>query len=268
MLEVSFLKMQGLGNDFVVLDAPSFQVTPDFAKKIADRHYGIGCDQVLLLTPSKQPEIHGHLTVFNADGSKAEACGNGTRCVVSYLGERYGVETVRLLSAAGMLEGKVYQSDDVEVMQGRATLMTPAPLDLSKFGLEEGYAVEIGNPHLVVFVNAEQTSNLPTLGPRLERHPFFKNKTNVEFAVVKDCRTIELRVWERGAGLTKACASGASAAVFAAHASGILDAKTVLVKLEGGDLWVSCGKGQMLHHRGEAKKVFVGKFFYESTDNA
>jgi diaminopimelate epimerase len=262
--ELSFIKMHGLGNDFVVLDNPSLSLTEALITFLAHRRTGVGCDQVLVLRPSADAHLHGVLEIYNADGSGAEACGNGTRCVMAYLAAKYGLETVHVQGPQGILEGVVHAPDDVSVVQGTPKVLTEDPLDLSDFSLEEGYGVSLGNPHLVTFVKEEKVQSLCRIGPRLEVHPFFPQKTNVEFVCIRDDKTIDLFVWERGAGRTTACASGACAAVAAGVEAGLLRAGTILVNLEGGPLWVTYTPGGKITQRGGVAKVFEGKTLCEN----
>jgi len=254
-----FKKMHSLCNDFVILHhagpLKSWQV-----KAFADRRLGVGCDQVLLWAPSEKPDIHAALRIYNADGQEVEACGNGTRCVMWELSQHYGVPSLQVETRAGLVKGYVQGGSDIAVSQGMARFLSEEPLPLGDFGVLEGFAIDIGNPHLVVPVEgAFDQERLCRLGPRLEAHSFFENKTNVEFVKVTP-QGVKLFVWERGVGSTKACASGASAAVFALYKEGLLNEPCALVSMEGGDLWVSVDPGGVVSHRADVSLVFQGTF--------
>ncbi|TGW14751.1 diaminopimelate epimerase [Candidatus Hepatobacter penaei] len=252
-----FKKMHSLGNDFVIFDEPA-HVTPDMIRFLSDRRLGVGCDQVLEVLPSSRDNVHAALRIFNADGTEAEACGNGTRCVMWNLAQTYGTSCVTIESSSGLLTGRVMDHQEVEVTQGMPHLLSDEALPLDDFGCDEGYAVTMGNPHLVVPVTRFSPDNMTRIGPRLEAHPFFPDKTNVEFVRQNPDGTLTLWVWERGTGRTQACASGTCAAVFALKHEGILEHDTVLVHLEGGDLWVTCRPDAPIAHRGSVALVFEG----------
>ena len=260
-----FQKMHSLGNDFVIFGS-DLTLLPETIKKVAHRRYGVGCDQVLQVLPSLKDDVHGFLRIFNADGTAAEACGNGTRCVMWDLARRYGISDIVVETEAGRLSGRLVGERDVEVVQGQANFLSEDPLDLSDFGVEEGFSVSMGNPHLVIPVKNFDPGCMERIGPRLEVHPFFAHKTNVEFVQLED-DGVRLWVWERGAGRTQACASGASAAVFALAQDGLLKGQSHLVRLEGGPLWVTLGDNNIVKHRAEVSFVFEGTVFLESSDN-
>ena len=254
-----FKKMHSLENDFVVLQHAG-KIEPWQIKAFADRRRGIGCDQVLIWAPSEKSDIHAHLRIYNSDGCEVEACGNGTRCVMADLYQHYGVSVLQVDTKAGVLKGIVHNNQEIEVVQGQPTFLSDEPLSLGEFGFLEGFAVNMGNPHLVVPVPPDfDPSRLCALGPRLEAHSFFPDKTNVEFVSVTD-QGLSLFVWERGSGRTKACASGASASVFALYKENLIDEPKALVRMEGGDLWVSLDKQGFMHHQADAYLSFQGTF--------
>lgn len=253
-----FKKMHSLGNDFVILEG-AFDARRATIKALADRRHGVGCDQVLHVLPSSKSGVHASLRIYNADGSEAEACGNGTRCIVWALAKKYGTPHIKIETAAGILDGQVFSKTEVEVTQGIPQSLIEGPLPLEEFGFEEGYAISMGNPHLVIPVDSFDPERMCRVGPRLEVHPFFKGKTNIEFVQIhKD--HLQLWVWERGAGRTRACASGASAAVFAVLQEGLMKGDTVRVSLEGGTLWVTWSPGNPIRHRGAVSFVFQGTY--------
>ena len=257
-----FQKMHSLGNDFVIFGG-DIELSQDNIKTVAHRRYGIGCDQVLQVLPSNKENVHGLMRIFNADGTSAEACGNGTRCVMWDLAKRYGTSEIVVETPAGLLKGSVVGESDVEVTQGRASLLADAPLRLGDFGFEEGYAVNMGNPHLVIVVEKFDPERMCHVGPRLEAHPFFPQKTNVEFVQIQE-GNIRLWVWEGGAGRTEACASGASAAIFALAHEGFIQGVNHLVNLDGGPLWVTLRNDHLVAHRAQVSFVFEGTVLIES----
>src|SRR6476646_1405433 len=206
-----FYKMHGLGNDFVIVDARQepFDVTPSLAKAIADRRTGVGCDQLIVLEPSDRADLK--MRIWNSDGGEVEACGNATRCVVQLTGAR------RIDSAGGLLEGEDLGAE-VEVSIGEprftweeiplAYAMDTAALPMAWGPLEHPMALNVGNPHLIFFVDDLETVTIEELGPRVEHDPAFPERINVNIAQA-DEGGIRLRTWERGAGLTLACGTGA-----------------------------------------------------------
>ena len=248
-----FLKMQGLGNDFAVFDARSAPVllTPEKTRRLADRHFGIGCDTVVLILPGSA-KSDATLRFFNADGGEVNACGNATRCVARLLMDERGLARVRLESKGGSLLCSDAGKGLVTVDMGKPSLeWNEIPLAEARDTLQFQFALEgqtltasavsMGNPHCVLFVPDAEKAPLTTLGPRIETLPFFPNRTNVEFAQVLDQGRIRMRVWERGVGETWACGSGSCAAVAAAHAWGLVGT-SVSVRNPGGTLEVALGE--------------------------
>jgi len=247
MHTVAFRKMHGLGNDFVVLDARGEPLALDAvgARAIADRHTGIGCDQVIVIERSRDPAAAARLRILNADGSEAEACGNATRCVAQLIAAESGARQVRLETAAGVLDAELRPGGLVAVDMGAArTVWRDIPLarDTDTLEVEVGagplrgpVCTNIGNPHATFFVADADAIDLAALGPRLEHDALFPERANIGVATVVDREHIRLRVWERGAGLTRACGSGACAALVAAHRRG-LTGRRATVTLAGGEL--------------------------------
>ena len=245
----AFVKMHGLGNDFVVLDARDTAVDMNAAKAkaIADRHLGVGCDTVVLILPSGA-QTDAAVQFFNADGSESEACFNATRCVARLLMDERGLTRVKLSTKGGLLTGhdagKTQVTLDVgapkldwqQIPLARETDTTEFPLDIGGTVLPAS-AVSMGNPHCVLFVPDAQNAPVTQLGPRIETLPFFPNRTNVEFAQVLGRDRIRMRVWERGVGVTMACGSGACATAVAAIRRGFVNRKVELV-LDGGSLTI------------------------------
>lgn len=272
-MQLRFTKMHGLGNDFVVIDGTAQQVSlrPEQIRLLANRRLGVGCDQVLLVESSPTPEADFRYRIFNADGGEVEQCGNGARCFARFVRER-GLTDKReipVLTAAGIITLKVQDDGQVTVDMG-APRLAPAqipfeaeaaaiayPLEVDGETLEIA-AVSMGNPHAVLRVDNVQTAPVAHLGPLIESHPRFPRRANVGFMQVVDSRHIRLRVYERGAGETLACGTGACAAVVAGRLQGLLES-VVAVDLPGGRLVVSWpGEGAPVLMTGPATTVFEG----------
>jgi diaminopimelate epimerase len=248
-LMTAFVKMHGLGNDFVVFDARDTAVSLDAAKAkaIADRHFGVGCDTVALIQPGGAKADAG-LQFFNADGSESEACFNATRCVARLLLDERGLARVKLSTKAGILTcsdagGKLVTLDVGAPKLDWREIPLAKDVDTADFPLDIGgsvlsaSAVSMGNPHCVLFVPDAQAAPVTQLGPRIETLSLFPDRTNVEFAQVLDPKRIRMRVWERGVGVTLACGTGACATTVAAVRRGLVGRKVELV-LDGGSLTI------------------------------
>jgi diaminopimelate epimerase len=267
MDELDFHKMQGLGNDFVVLDRRSGKLSLSAAqlRRVADRRLGVGCDQILSLEPSQQADVF--MRVYNADGSEVGACGNGTRCVARLIMEERGGNRATVETAAGVLTVTAslqgYTADMGRPRFGwdeipLAKPMDTLALDLALGPLSEPVAVNLGNPHAVFFVDDAGAVPLAELGPPLERHELFPERANIGVAEVRDPHTIRLRVWERGAGLTTACGSGACAALVAAVRRGLAERSADLL-LDGGTLRIAWNEADRVLMTGPAKHSFKGR---------
>lgn len=240
---IDFLKMHGLGNDFVVMDARRRPLTvdPGLIARIGDRHRGIGFDQLVLMQPSETADVA--LRFFNADGGEAGACGNASRCIAALVMEETGRDRVTMATRGGILPAE-------RLADGKVTVWMPAPrldwrdvplaeprdtlaVELGVAGLPPAVCLSMGNPHAVLFVKDVDLAE--TLGPTLERHPLFPERANIGFARLLGPGRLRLRVFERGAGLTLACGSGACAAMVAAVRRGLVSARAVLI-LDGGEL--------------------------------
>ena len=252
---IPFTKMHGLGNDVVVLDARAGDIAldPAEARAIADRRRGIGCDQLIVIEPPRSDGALAYLHILNADGSEAEACGTGTRCVAATLMEEVGADEVTLETTAGLLRVKMAENGQITVNMGQTRLdWQDIPLaeacDTLHLGIEAGalcdpVAVNIGNPHCIFFVEDAESIDLARLGPQIEQSSLFPERTNVEVAAVRDEGHIRMRVWERGAGITLACGSGACATLVAAHRRRLAGRKAEIT-LDGGPLnveWLESG---------------------------
>jgi diaminopimelate epimerase len=259
-----FDKMHGLGNDFVVVDArpetgnAPFDVTPTLARAICDRRTGVGCDQLIVLEPSERADLK--MRILNCDGGEVESCGNATRCVVQLTGAR------RIDSDGGLLEGEDLGAE-VEVAIGEprfgwdevplAYPMDTSALPMAWDGLEGPMALNVGNPHLVFFVPDAREVPLEDLGPRIENDPAFPERINVNVATYVHDR-LKLRTFERGAGETLACGTGACASAVAAIATKRAESP-VTVDMTGGSLIVSWTPGESIRMRGGATHVFSGE---------
>jgi diaminopimelate epimerase len=266
--------MQGLGNDFVVLDALSrpLALSAEQLRRIADRHFGIGCDQILQVEPPRQPDTDYYYRIFNADGNEVEQCGNGARCFMRYVRDR-GLTTRRELrvgTRAGVIVPRLEDDGQVTVDMGVPELEPSripfdAPARALTYTLEvdgrrlEISALSMGNPHAVQVVADIERAPVATEGPRIECHPRFPRRVNAGYLQVIDRSRILLRVHERGAGETLACGTGACAAVVAGITRGLLE-RAVTVTARGGDLGISwAGEGKPVMMTGPAVTVFDGE---------
>ena len=266
-MRVPFIKMHGLGNDFVVLDARETAlpaISASFASAIADRHTGIGCDQMIVLEPSERHAFK--MRIFNADGSEVEACGNATRAVALLHGEAAQIETAGGTLSLEPAEGGAsvdmgeprlewdqipldYPMDTLTMPVGWGTLKSPV-------------AVNVGNPHVIFFVEDADRIDLQKLGPQIESDPLFPERVNVNVASGVGEDHLKLRVWERGAGLTRACGTGACATAVAAIRRGLVGNR-VTVTLPGGDLVIEWSPGKTIRMTGPAAESFRGEFEWE-----
>lgn len=270
---MQFSKMHGLGNDFVVVDAVTQNVffSPDLIRRLADRHRGIGFDQLLVVEPPYDPDFDFHYRIFNADGSEVAQCGNGARCFALFV--RYKGLTnksdIRVSTQKGRMTLRVSSEEEVRVNMGVPDFR-PTAIPFRANRAENLYilriaeetlvfgAVWMGNPHCVIQVESVQTAQVNVLGPLLERHERFPERVNVGFMEVVNREHIRLRVYERGAGETQACGSGACAAVASGIQQGLL-ANKVQVDLAGGALHISWnGVGEPLYMTGPATHVYDG----------
>ncbi|NIR58432.1 MAG: diaminopimelate epimerase [Gammaproteobacteria bacterium] len=272
-MRVPFTKMHGLGNDFVVIDAVTHPVslTPGQVRFLAERRRGVGCDQVLLVEPPARPGVDFFYRIFNADGSEAEQCGNGARCIARFIRDRGLNERRRLVveTRAGAMR-LAHEADGRVTVEMGVPQFAPDAVPFETPARAEAYALEVdgdtievgvvslGNPHAVVRVSDADTAPVASLGPAIEHHRRFPARANVGFMQILERTHIRLRVHERGAGETLACGSGACAAVAVGRARGWLDER-VMVDLPGGRLvviWSDIGDPVWL--TGPATAVFEG----------
>jgi len=273
-VRIEFTKMHALGNDFMIFEAPAGGALPSRAqwRALADRHSGVGFDQALVLEPPRSAGSHAYYRIYNADGSVAEQCGNGARCIARYLqmqGRGPTADTLRLDSAGGEIEARVLADGSVAVDLGVPDF-NPASLPFLVTAAEATYsmevageniefgAVSIGNPHAVLRVAAVENADVSGIGAALQAHPRFPRQVNVGFMQVIDSARIRLRVYERGVGETLACGTGACAAVAVGRNLGLLGAE-VEVHVPGGRLGVHWdGPGQHAWLTGPAEVAFTG----------
>lgn len=273
-MNLRFSKMHGLGNDFVVFDATTneLSLSAQQARFIADRHFGIGCDQILIVEKPRTADTEFYYRIFNADGSEVEQCGNGARCFARFVSER-GLSQNSVLDV-GTAKGNItlYLEDDNQVRVNMGVPeFEPAKIPISFTEQAVSYqlpvddqtleimSVSMGNPHAVLIVDDVNTAPIEELGPQLESHPLFPERINAGFMAIKNRQQIDLRVFERGSGETLACGTGACAAMVCGKNSGLLD-NEVIVSLPGGQLTISWqGPGEPVWMSGPAEFVFEGE---------
>ncbi|HTM60304.1 MAG TPA: diaminopimelate epimerase [Burkholderiales bacterium] len=256
-MKLPFTKMQGAGNDFVVLDctARPFALTREQLRKIADRHRGVGCDQILVVERPQSAGADFRYRIFNADGGEVEQCGNGARCFVKFVHGR-GMTEKREISVetlGGLIRPKLEPDGEVSVDMGKPEYSGVEKLDIAEVAI-----VSMGNPHAVQFVDNVDAAPVTTQGPRLEHHARFPQGVNAGYAQVLDLNHIKLRVWERGSGETLSCGTGACAAVVAGISQQRLRSP-VRVQTRGGALTISWAGGEnAVIMKGPAETVFDG----------
>ena len=271
---LKFSKMHGLGNDFAVFDFISQRgyLTSEQVRLIADRHFGVGCDQVLIVEAPDSPDVDFRYRIFNADGSEVEQCGNGARCFARFVREQRltNKRQIRVQTLSGIIELNVLDDEQVCVNMGApqfapAQIPFDAPVEANSYTLDVNgqtldiNAVSMGNPHCVLRVDDVDTAPVATLGPAIEQHTRFPNRVNAGFMQVVDQHHIRLRVFERGSGETLACGTGACAAAVAGIRRGWL-ASPVRVSLPGGDLSIAwAGNNQPVLMTGPAVTGFRGQ---------
>ena len=272
--KLRFTKMHGQGNDFIVLDGVRrpLSITPERARFLADRHLGVGCDQLLLVEPAREPGNDFRYRIFNADGGEVEQCGNGARCFARFVLDEglTAKREIRVETASGVIVPRVEDSGQVTVDMGpprfeprEVPFLADAPrltYELRVAGMPvEVSVLSMGNPHAVQIVPVVERAPVQTQGPLLERHPSFPQRVNAGYMQVLDRGHVRLRVWERGAGETLACGTGACAAVVSGIRLGLLDAQ-VRVATRGGNLTIGWpGPGSNVMMTGDAVRVFDGE---------
>ena len=273
-MKLRFTKMHGLGNDFVVFDGISQTValTPEQCRHIADRHFGVGCDQILLVEQPSRADVDFRYRIFNADGGEVEQCGNGARCFVRFVHDHGLTDktSIRVETASGVIEPRLLDDGQVTVNMGEprfapAEIPFAAEAEAMSYALKVGQhviniaALSMGNPHAVLRVNDLDTAPVDILGPAIESHSRFPQRVNAGFMQVLTPHDIRLRVYERGAGETLACGTGACAAAVAGIRQDWLKSP-VSVHTRGGDLVIEwAGKDQPVFMTGPAETVFEGE---------
>lgn len=253
--------MHGLGNDFVIIDAreEEIELSAAMVAAIADRHSGIGCDQLIILRPSENADVR--MQIFNSDGSEVESCGNASRCVAKLIGDETRIETDGgIIIGSATADGAIvdmgkprFEWQSIPLAYAMDTLNMPVGWE----DLQNPAAVNVGNPHVIFFVDDSMIVELDRLGAMIEVDPLFPEKVNVNVAHIKD-GTIHLRVWERGVGLTRACGTGACATAVAAIKRGLVSSP-VQVALPGGSLLISWKAGENIEMQGPTTYVFSGE---------
>ena len=266
---VPFRKMHGLGNDFVVLDArrTPIRLGPGAAAAIADRKTGVGCDQLILLKPPSDRRADIAMHIYNADGSEPGACGNAARCIARLALDETGRRQITIETPSGLIQG-VAAGDLVTVDMGKARLdwreiplaqeMDTEALPIALGGLDQPVATSMGNPHATFFVADAEAVPLAELGPVLEHHPLFPERVNVGIAEMRGRDRMRLRVWERGAGITRACGTGACAAAVAAVRRG-LGERRIAVEVDGGALTIDYRADGSVLMTGPVATSFTGE---------
>lgn len=279
---MNFTKVQGLGNDFVLVNCLEEKNLPDFGElaiRVCDRNFGVGADGLVLILAPDSPENHIKMRIFNSDGSEPEMCGNAIRCFAKYVFEKGIIKEkiIRVETLGGLripeliMEGDQIKAVKVDmgepilkpaeipmVAEGDKVVANPVTVGDKQFKVT---AVSMGNPHAVVFVDKIVDEELKTFGPQLEKHNLFPRKTNVEFVEVISDSEVNMRVWERGAGETLACGTGACATVVASVLNG-LTSRQVTVHLAGGDLLIEwSAENNHVYMTGPAVTVFEGRFY-------
>ena len=267
-MDIKAFKMDGLGNDFVIIDQryQNYNLTKDQITKICDRNY-IGCDQLILI--KKNRKIDAGLEFFNSDGSISEACGNGTRCVASLLSKENHKKEIILWTSGGTLKSKILGDNLVETEIGVSkTHWSEIPLSeslktknlnikiLDRNNKEHtgGTAVNVGNPHVVFFVDNIENYDLQKIGPTIENHKLFPKKCNVTLAKVINHKLVKVRVWERGAGLTKACGTAACATAVSGNINELIE-KKVDIEFSLGKLSISIDENNSVHMKGPVSDI-------------
>ena len=267
-MDIKAFKMDGLGNDFVIIDQRSqnYNLTKDQIIKICDRNF-IGCDQLIFIQNNNKKDAE--LEFYNSDGSISGACGNGTRCVADLLSKENNDKEIILWTSSGALKSKILGNNLVETEIGiPKTNWNEIPLNknldtknlnikiIDKNNIEHigGTSVNVGNPHVVFFVDNIEDYDLKEIGPQIENHNYFPEKCNVTLAKVISRKLIRIKVWERGAGLTKACGTAACATVVAANINGLVDKKTD-IEFELGKLSISIDQNNSIHMKGPVSDI-------------
>lgn len=277
---LNFTKMTGLGNDYIYIDCTNgtkIKNITEVARRLSDRHFGVGSDGVVLINKPENENSDFKMRIFNSDGSEAEMCGNGIRCVAKFIHDnnlsqkdKLTIDTLAGIKKVKVIEDNKGNCNEVIVDMGEPIFQDnnipydvyepyTKDLDLDVKGEKMRFtALSMGNPHAVTFVENVDDFNVKDIGPIIERNPKFPNRTNVEFVEILDKNNIKVRVWERGVGETLACGTGACAAVVASGLNGYTD-ELVTVQLPGGKLKIEWGTDNHIYMQGTAKSVYKGE---------
>lgn len=276
---VDFTKMTGLGNDYIYVNCinNNLKNIPDLARKVSNRHFGVGADGLILIEKSENANSDFKMRIFNSDGSEAEMCGNGIRCFAKYIhdnnlsnSDKLSIETLAGIKKVKLIEDDAGSCNEVIVDMGEPIFQDKnipynvyeafnkdLDLDVGKEKMRFT-VVSMGNPHAITFVEDIDNIDIEKYGPIIENNPIFPNRTNVEFVQIIDKNNIKVKVWERGVGETLACGTGACAAMVASGINGYTD-ENVTVNLPGGKLEIEWGKDNHIYMQGPASTVCTGK---------
>ena len=269
-MAINYTKMHGLKNDFIIIDGREKKISlnSNKIKKISDRKKGLGCDQVVILEKPKKKSALAFVKFYNSDGSKTKACGNAARCAAFLLMKEFKKKKIIFQTEAALLNASLTKNNQVSVDIGKAYFRwKQIPLkrktDINKIDFKidsfsNPFVVNVGNPHIVFFVKNLKKINLKKVGPKIEKLSLFPERINVNFAKILNNNKIALRVWERGAGITKACGTGASATTVAAIKNKLINKKTCYVQMEGGELKIEYKKNGHIVMTGPIKTIKKG----------
>ncbi|WP_419799993.1 diaminopimelate epimerase [Terasakiella sp.] len=272
MSGLPFIKMHGLGNDFVVLDARTtpIDLSVSQVQAMADRRTGAGCDQFIVMETAQHKDADVFMRIRNADGNEVEACGNATRCIARIIMDETGKSDVVVQTVVGLLRASAGEKGNVCVNMGPARLnwdeiptaeaCDTLNMPVTVGPLEGPVGVNVGNPHAVYFVDDCETVDLMAAGPHVETHPFFPERINVEVVSKLDGNRLRMRVWERGVGITQACGTGACATLVAAVRRGMIEGRKAEVILDGGPLTIEWLENGEILMTGPASRAFSGSF--------
>ena len=269
---IEFIKMHGLGNDFVIIDHSKHPLElpqKEILKKIGSRRFGIGCDQILII--NSDDESNAKVTIFNNDGTEAGACGNGVRCVASYLMEKQNKNKIKIQTISGILQCWIEDNNCFVNMGKPIFKWSEIPLakefetQIIKIDNYDLFCLSMGNPHAVIFLeNLKELEkiDIETLGKKIQNIDIFPESVNVEFATILEDNSIRMKVWERGSGRTLACGSGACATLVAANKQDLSSRKNDII-LDGGKLTINWLENDDVIMSGEVNLVFRGNFYYD-----